>query len=407
MGLNFIEWLRGKGGDSGGTFRDVDCRALFAAGTDYVLRKYAFECCVDMIAAALGRADFRDYRDGTERRGSEWWTWNVEPGPNQNSSAFLHKLVDRLYRHNEALIVSLPVRGTGKDALAVADSWEMTEEQVLTPNKYWSVYVGGLRLRRVFYEPDVLRLKLHHHAMEPVQRAMADSFERMVTLARAHYEWDHGQHWVVHVNQIAQAATADGKQFEAQFAQMLQTQMKPFLENPNAVLPEFDGYSYTRVDNSKSASSANSSEDVRKLAEDIFNFTARGFLIPVVLVNGSVEKTADANERFLTYAIDPLADQLQEEINRKRYGFDEWREHGAHMRVDTSSILHYDLFAQAANIEKLIGSCFTYNEIQRAVGGEEINEEWANTHFLTKNIGRVTDVLSAANGEDAGTAAES
>jgi len=146
---------------------------------------------------------------------------------------------------------------------------------------------------------------------------------------------------------------------------------------------------------------------VRKLAEDIFNFTARGFLIPVVLVNGSVEKTADANERLLTYAIDPLADQLQEEINRKRYGFEEWRDHRSHLRVDTSAILHFDLFAQAANIEKLIGSCFTYNEIQRAVGGEEINEEWANTHFLTKNIGRVTDVLSAANGEDAGTAAES
>ena len=401
MALNFIEWLRGKSGDGGGTFRDVDCSALFAAGTDYVLRDFAFRTCVDLIAAALGRADFRDFRDGQERQAKEWWTWNVEPGPNLNSTMFLHDLVDQLYRKNNALIVSLPIRGTGQDALAVATRWDMTEEQIVAPNKYYNIEIGELKLRKTFRESEVLRLKLRSRAMEPVQRAMADSFERMATLARQHYEWDHGQHWVVHVNQMAQASGTENDPFEAQFARMLQNQMKPFLENPNAVLPEFDGYSYTRIDNAKSASSANSSEDVRKLAEDIFNFTARGFLIPVVLVNGSVEKTADANERFLTYAIDPLADQLQEEINRKRYGFEEWRDHRAHMRVDTSAILHYDLLGSAGNIEKLIGSCFTYNEIQRAVGGEEIDEEWARTHFLTKNIGRVQDVLDAAEGEEA------
>lgn len=401
MGINFIEWLLGKSGDSGGgTFREVDCRALFDAGADYALRKYAFDCCVDMIAAALGRVDFRDFRDGAERQDGEWWTWNVEPGPNQNSTMFLHQLVDHLYRHNESLIVSVPIRGTGRDALAVATRWDMTTEQVVAPNKYFNIEVGDLKLRKTYREEDVLRLRLHNKAMEPVQRAMADSWNRMANLARQHYEWDHGQHWKVHVNQIA-SGTDD---FEANFAKMVAEQVKPFLDNPNAVLPEFDGYDYQKIGGSGSVSG---SDDVRKLAEDIFNFTARGFLIPVVLVNGSVEKVADANKRFLTYAIDPIADQLQEEINRKRYGYAEWHDHRAHMRVDTSAILHYDLFEQAANIEKLIGSCYTYNEIQRAVGGEEINEEWANTHFLTKNIGRVQDVLDAAEGEETAEPAES
>lgn len=397
MGINFVEWLLGKSADSGGgTFRDVDCTELFAAGADYALRAYAFDCCVDMIAAALGRADFRTFYDGKERQDREWWTWNVEPNPNQNSTMFLHKLVDQLYRRNQALVVSAPERGTGRDALAVADRFDMSDETILAPNKYWGIEVNGLKLGRVLYEPEVLRLKLHSKSIEPVQRAMLDSWNRMANLARQHYEWDKGQHWKVHINQIA-----SGKEdFDQTFAAMVQNQIKPFFENPNAVLPEFDGWEFTQQGGSAgtggNAASKAQAEDIHKLAEDIFNFTARGFLIPVVLVSGEVEQTADANSRFLTYAIDPLADQLQEEINRKRYGFEAWRDHRAHMRVDTSAILHYDLFAQASNIEKLIGSCVTYNDIQRAVGGEEIDEEWANTHFLTKNIGRVTDVLDAA-----------
>lgn len=169
------------------------------------------------------------------------------------------------------------------------------------------------------------------------------------------------------------------------------------------MLPEFDGYEYTQLGAAAKSGGAekDQTEDVRKLAEDIFNFTARGLLLPVVLVNGAVEQTVDANGRFLTYVIDPIADQLQEEINRKRYGFEKWKQ-GQYMRVDTSSILHYDLFEQANNIEKLISSGYSPNEIRRAAGQAEIREKWAETHFLTKNIGTMQNAVSAADNAQAG-----
>lgn len=61
------------------------------------------------------------------------------------------------------------------------------------------------------------------------------------------------------------------------------------------------------------------------MIEDIFNFTARAFQIPAVLIGGKVEAVGDANSRFLMNCIDPICDQLQEEITRKRYGFDDWK----------------------------------------------------------------------------------
>lgn len=402
MGINFFEWLVGKKGVNGSPFRDVDCSALFEAGCEYTLRRYAFDTCVDMVAQAFGRVDFHDYAGGVEIRDRESWVWNVEPGPNINSTAFLHRFVDQLYRTNNALIVGVPVRGQSYDALAVADSWEQTEEQVTGLMKYWDVTVGGLHLKRVYREDEVLKLKLNNRAIEPVLRALGDSWNRMANIAQAHFEWDRGQHWKVHIDQMASGAD----DFDANFAAMLKNQIKPFLENPSAVLPEFDGYSFTQIGaGNEKIDSEKETKALRSLAEDIFNFTARGFLLPIVLVNGTVEQTSDANARFMTYVIDPLADQLQEEINRKRYGFEAWRD-GRFMRVDTSSILHYDLFAQANNIEKLISSGYSPNEVRRAAGAPEINEPWADTHFLTKNIGTMRDAVTAASNAQTGQEGE-
>ena len=123
--------------------------------------------------------------------------------------------------------------------------------------------------------------------------------------------------------------------------------------------------------------------------QNVCEIAARTLMIPAVLVNGTVEGTADANSRFLSYCIDPLCDQLQEEIVRKRYGYDEWRR-GNTLRVDSSSILHFDLFANAANIEKIIGSgTFVVNDVRRAANQAPIDAPWANEPHMTLNIARV------------------
>mgnify|MGYP002706008229 CR=1 FL=1 len=71
----------------------------------------------------------------------------------------------------------------------------------------------------------------------------------------------------------------------------------------------------------------------------------------------------------------------------------------------TSSIRHFDMFANAANVEKLVGSgVFSINEVLRAAGLPAISEDWADKHYLTKNIatlGSETSVLGGAEGGNA------
>lgn len=374
---------------------ELYCQELLAAAQEYQLRELAFWICVDMVANAVGRCEFRTFRNGTEVKERDYYLWNVEPNVNQNSTVFLHKLVAQLCKHNEALIIN-PRQRDGHDTLVVADGWEVPETSVTRLQEYRQVRVDDFTFHKTFREDDVLHLRLNHLDLRPVLDGLYQSYYKLVSAAMKAYQWSNGQHWKVHVSQLAQG----DKEFQANFLRMIQEQVKPFLESNGAILPEFDGYTYT---NESGRVSAGDTRDIKALMEDIFDFTARSFLIPAVLVNGKVEATSDANQRFLTYVIDPICDQLQEEINRKFYGYDRWRA-GEYVWVDSSSIIHFDLFANAANVEKLVGSgVFCINDIRRAAGQAIINEPWAWRFWLTKNIAAIKAAAQGLGEQEGGT----
>lgn len=390
IGLKFFEFLRPKGGTGTTGLREVDCGELFTAAQEYQIRELCFWVCANMVANALGRCEFRTFRGGEEIREREHYLWNVEPNVNQSSTAFLHKLVAQLYQDNEALIIPTR-RRDGSDALVVADDWTEPEEYPSRQAEYRGVRVGEVTYDKTFREGDVLHLKLFAKNMQSVISALYHSYYRLVDAAIKNYQWGKGQHWKVHVSQLA----AGDPEWDESFRRMIEAQVRPFLTSNGAILPEFDGYKFDNAGPSPGTSGTDS-RDIRNMVEDIFEFTCRGFQIPAVLVNGTVEGTADANARFLSSCLDPLCDQLEEEINRKRYGYEQWRQ-GNYLRVDSSSILHFDLFAHAANVEKLVGSgAYTINDVRRACGQPVIPEAWADKHYMTLNITTLAENRRAA-----------
>lgn len=395
MALNFFKFLTRNGKTEMREVTNLVCQELLDAALDYQVRELSFWCCVNFVANAIGRCEIRTFRQNEEIREREYFLWNVEPNVNQNSTAFWHKAVARLYQDNELLIV--PVRRRdGMDAVAVADDWDEPDWTPTRQNEYRNVKVWDFTFsQKVFREDDVIHLKLNHTNMRPILNGLYDSYFKLVKAAMAAYGWENGQHWKVHVSQVAQGS--DG--WDEAFTKMISAQIKPFLQSNGAVLPEFDGYKYEQVGGN--AGSVKDTRDIKALIDDIFSFTARGFGLADVLLKGNVEATGDAMQRTLTGAIDPICDQFSEEATRKRYGYDAWQQ-GSYLRMDSSSIQHFDLFGQAANIEKLLGSGWSLNDIRRAAGEQPINEPWADEHLITKNIGRLDTAEAQEGGNDNG-----
>ena len=382
MAVKFFTWLKGYFG----TPTEISCHELLECMSELALRELAFRTCVNIVASAIGKCEIKTFRNWKEIREAEYYLWNVEPNVNQNSTEFWHKVVDQLYSTNEALIVNTRKR-VGGDALVCADAFMNGPQYPSRQNEYTGVIVGDFNYDKTFYEKDVIHLVLNGKGVKDLIDKMADGYSKLADLRQKSISWQNGRHWKVHVSQRARG----GENWETNFQKMLDAQFKPFLNSDGALLPEFDGYKYEQVGDSKK-------EDVNSLlsvTEEIFNETAKGFLIPIVLINGKVENTADANQRFLTNVIDPLCDQITEEVIRKRYGYEEWQQ-GNYAVCDSSTIIHYDLLGAAANIEKLIGSgCFTINDVRRAMGQTEINEPWANAHYMTLNIAGVEEQTQA------------
>lgn len=135
----------------------------------------------------------------------------------------------------------------------------------------------------------------------------------------------------------------------------------------------------------------------RDAYDDVFDFTARAIGIPPSILKGDVQDNSKAIDELLTVALDPLAGSLESEINRKKYGKAVLK--GSRCMVDTSHVKHVDIFSNATQIDKLVQSgTHTINMILRAMGQPQINEEWANQHFITKNYSTVQDLLNSLEG---------
>lgn len=388
MAFRFFDWLVGKTATQESTGTSMDYRVFIELAQEYSLRQLAFFTCVNMIANALGKCEFKTYWGGEEIKAREYYTWNVEPNPNQNSTAFLHKMVAKLYTENEALIIASEADGI--QYLSVADSFTKLHTYPVQENVYQNVIVGDVSYRKKFYESDVLHLTLNNDDVKKVLDAMYDTYSRMISAAQKAFGYDFGQHWKVHLDSTPQG----DESFTKNFAKMMENQIKPFLQSENAILPEYNGYDFQNM----APQGRGTSRDIKAMYDDIFEFTAKAFNIPKILQSGEVAGMTDVMNWWLTICIDPLCDQLQEEINRKRYGYTEWKR-GNYLRIDTSSLIHFDMFAQANNVDKLVSSgVFTVNMILQAAGIPPIDEEWADEHFITKNYAPIAEVLKSVQG---------
>ena len=244
---------------------------------------------------------------------------------------------------------------------------------------YTSILVGKRKIARLT-EAEVMYIRPNWKNIEPLIRKMSDSFLRLMASSMQNYLFNGGQHWKVHVDQIL---TGDDE-WRDSFAKMMEKQIKPFLNSASAILPEMDGYKYEQISGS---SSSVKSDEVRALIASIWAETSRAFLIPSALIAGNQQDTTVANRQFLTDVIDPIARLIEQEANRKRFTMDEYLR-GDKITVDTSAIVHFDVFANAANVEKIVGSgLMSVNELRAMIGDAAIAEEWADRHFMTLNIG--------------------
>jgi HK97 family phage portal protein len=384
--LGLISWLIDKfGGKPVPTNFRFDEDEYASLVFDIYVREMAFWSAVNIVANAVSKCEFKTYLNGKEDKGKEYYLWNIEPNKNQNSSRFLNKLIAKLYRDNECLVIEQ------NGQLLVADSFNR-KPYALYDDVFTEVRVEDFTFARSFVQSEVLYYQLNEENVRKLINGLYESYSKLIAYSMKAYQRSRGTKGIFKYDTIPVAGTPEREAFDA----LINKKIKQWMEGDNAALPLGRGQEWKELQHKTYTNE--STRDIRAQIDDIFDFTARAFGIPPALLRGDVQDTSKAIDQLLTFCIDPLADMIQEEINRKRNGYDGFSK-GTYIKIDTKCIKHVDLLSVATAIDKLIGSgAFCINDIRKAVGDEPIDEPWANQHFITKNYETVENALTALEG---------
>lgn len=343
----------------------------------------AMHIAISYIANTISQCEIKTYVGGEEVRDNLYYLLNVNPNPNQNSSQFMNQLIERLYYQGEALVVKYG------PSLYVADGFSQ-EEFPTKANVFSSVSIEGQSVARRFQAGDAFYFKLDDRNVAELVRLMYGDYGKVMGAAIDKFVSSNSEKYKLELANIA----AGDAEFQKTFETVIAEQLKSFIESNKAVYPQFQGTNLERMDTGGAASSS----DVIAMRKEIFETVAQAFKIPMSMMYGNITNMAEIVKVYLSICIDPLAQMLSEELTRKTTDFDSWSK-GDRVVVDTSKILHVDILDIADDVEKLVGSgAFSINQVLDRCGYDRIDAEFADAHYLTKNIASMDQVADPLEG---------
>lgn len=355
--------------------------------TGLYYKHMAVYTAVGLIANAISMSEILTYRNYEEVREEDYYVLNVAPNRNQTSSQFWHKVIEEMLagqnNPGEALVV-----GSG-GRLYCADSFCVAEERPIKGNIYSDVRIGNFTFNRRFQAKDVYLFRLSQRSIIKLIDEMYAEYSKLLESASNAFRNGNGKKYKLKI----EGTKAGDKEFNQYFEEVIKKQLESYIKSENAVYPEFAGY---ELQEDKSITKI-ASEDFVKLRKDMFEMVASAFKIPLSLMSGNITNINDIISEFLTFAVDPIADMISEVLN-KGSGYEEYSQ-GNYYKVKTACIYHRDIFSLAPELDKLISSgFFSVDEARREAGYAEINNDWSEKHFMTKNYEEIEKLLKSVEG---------
>lgn len=228
---------------------------------------------------------------------------------------------------------------------------------------------------------EVMHLKAGEQSLWPLLNQLADEYEQLMSVAADGYTKQAGEHGIL---KISSSQSGTPEEQKARIRQ-LSERFREYFSATNAVIPLYSGYDYE----SHSSAHRNTSEmnDLINLSDEWAEKLSLAVGVPAALLKGNAENTENAQKELILYGIKPLALQIEQEYNFRRYTALQLRK-GSKLYIDPITIQLSDATALANFCERMT-SCgqHSIDELRQMRGEPLLGTPEAQKHWITKNYG--------------------
>lgn len=344
------------------------------------LSKMAIQKAKGMIAHAIAKSEFVVQRKDGRAKDHVYWILNIRPNPNETATDFWITVIDKLLTYTECVICNVGGH------LYIADTYE-DDNAVMIPKIYKNVTITAngetLRLNRNFMSDEVIHLRAQNEKIRGYMEKVLMLYDSVVSALATAKKISSTPKFTLDVPTslpIIQTKDESGK-LKPLTIDEYKNKIKALLESDNIeVLQNSNGMNI----GSLKIESNVSSEDIVKMANEIFTECAFAFDIPKAVFLGEITEKADSTNEFITYAVGWIVELLNDSFNAKMVGEKDYLS-GERIWVDMSKFKHRDILESAANLDKLRSIGFNFDEILQVIGWEPINTEFSQERVVTKN----------------------
>lgn len=350
-------------------------------------KELAIQACVNLIANTVARSEFLTLEKGKEVRKENYYLLNVEPNQNYNSSKFWREVISKLVYNNECLVMQ-------QDGMFyIVESFDK-KEFAFKENIYTGLEIANYSYTGSLMEHEVFYFELHNERIKTLIDGLYNSYGKILKASQDNFKKNNARRGVLNIP----ASYPQTEKAQKDLEDLLGRRFKRFFDaEGGAVLPLSNNLTYEELASNIGVKSGSDGRDVRHFIDDVLDFVAIAFQIPPQLIKGDMADTEKALNNFLTFCVNPIAELITDEVNRKLYTKSEFLER-TYCKLDTTRVKVAELrdIANALDVLTRIGA-YTINDSLRALGMEPIKDDWAGVRWMTKNYEPVEKALEGGD----------
>jgi len=348
--------------------------------TKVQLAVMAQEKAAGMIAKAIAKSEIVLTKGEKRRKDQEYYRLNIRPNDNETGTDFWFNVARELVSAGDCVVVRV------QDGKYYRANSYLMDNYVLFSKTYRNIVLtdgfNEIRLTYSVSSDDILHFRYGTAKMrkftDNVLNKLNDALNAVLyleTITNTPL-----LKFKVDGNLQFRRRTVDGKEVRLTLDNVLDEFKEKIDGKKLAIITEQTGTSLEFMDFKKQVTAS----EVAALADTINKECAAAYDIPLGVFNGQITEQSDATNEFITYAVSPVAEVINDTLNAKLVGERDYIA-GERAFVWLAHFKHVDVIDASPNLDKLRAIGFTLDEIFEMVGYPALNTDFSTSRALTKN----------------------